>query len=268
VDALERLLNPRHVAIVGASADATKTSGLPLHYLARQGFRGAVYPINPRYRTLEGLTCYPDPASLPCAPDAAMVLLGPERAEQAVRQLAERGARSCIVIASGYREAGADGALRQDRLRHAAGAMRLLGPNTIGVVNVTDRITLSASGALEGPECPAGPIGVISQSGGIMGALLSRAADLGIGCSRLISTGNEVDLEVCDGLEYLIRDPATAVTTLYLEGLRSPAADAAYHDARYWQLMQRANKASEGGDDAGSASPKSTRASHSRPYRL
>jgi acyl-CoA synthetase (NDP forming) len=223
MEALERLLKPRHVAVVGASGDAAKTSGRPLHYLARLGFSGSVYPVNPRYRTIGGLACYPDVASLPCAPDAALVLLGAERAEEAVRQLAERGARSCIVVAGGYRELGAEGALRQERLRQAAGAMRLLGPNTIGVVNVIDRVTLSASGALEGAECPAGSIGVVSQSGGILGALLSRAAGLGIGCSRLIATGNEADLDVCDGIEYLMGDPATAVITVYLEGLRSPA---------------------------------------------
>ncbi len=100
--------------------------------------------------------------------------------------------------------------------------MRLLGPNTIGIVNLVDRIMLSATGALEIGDLPAGRISVVSQSGGILGALLSRAADRGVGFARLISTGNEADLGTVDFIELLIDDPETDVIALYLEGLRSP----------------------------------------------
>lgn len=169
------------------------------------------------------LPCYPDVASLPEVPDVAVVLLGAERAHQAVRELSALGCAAAIVLASGYTETGEDGAHRQRQLIEAAGSMRLLGPNTIGLVNLTDRIVLSPSGALEMDEFPAGGIGVVSQSGGILGSLLSRAAARGIGLSKLISTSNEVDLELADFIDHLADDPATKVIALYVETVRHPA---------------------------------------------
>ena len=117
--------------------------------------------------------------------------------------LSKRGAAAAIVLASGYTETGEEGALRQKQLLEAAGSMRILGPNTIGLVNLTDNIVLSASGALAMDHFPAGPIGLVSQSGGILGALLSRAAARGIGLSKLVSTSNEADLELSDFIEFL-----------------------------------------------------------------
>jgi len=221
-DAIARLLRPRTVAVIGASADAGKTAGRPVAYLQKHGFGGAIYPVNPRAQEIAGLACYPDVASLPEAPDVGIVLLGPERAEAAVRDLAARGTAAAIVLAGGYTETGPEGARRQQALKQAAGGMRLLGPNTIGLVNLTDRITLSASGALEVDELPAGRIAVVSQSGGILGALLSRAAARGIGFSKLVSTSNEVDLEIADFVDHLVDDPATQVIALYIETLRDP----------------------------------------------
>ena len=223
-DAVGRLLHPRSVAVVGASADAGKTAGRPVSYLLKHGFGGAIYPVNPRVDRIAGLPCYPDVAALPQAPDVGIVLVGPERAEQAVRDLAKRGAAAAIILAGGYAETGAEGLRRQQALKEAAGTMRLLGPNTIGLVNLNDRITLSASGALELNDLPAGNIAVVSQSGGILGSLLSRAAARGIGFSKLVSTSNEVDLEIADFVEYLADDSATQVIALYVETLRRPAA--------------------------------------------
>jgi acyl-CoA synthetase (NDP forming) len=222
-DAISRLLKPRSVAVIGASADPSKTAGRPVAYLTKHGFTGAIYPVNPRAAEIGGLKSYPDVQSLPEAPDVGIVLLGAERAHEAVRELAARGTSAAIVLASGYTEVGEEGARRQRQLMEAAGSMRLLGPNTIGLVNLTDNITLSATGALEMEGFEAGPIGVVSQSGGILGALLSRAAARGIGLSKLISTSNEVDLDLADFVDHLADDEATSVIALYMEGLRHPA---------------------------------------------
>jgi acyl-CoA synthetase (NDP forming) len=222
MNAIARLLRPRSVAVVGASADPSKMTGRPVGYLRKHGFTGEIYPVNPRAAEIGGLRCYADIASLPEAPDAAIVLLGADRAEAAVRDLAARGTAAAIVLASGYGETSEEGARRQQALKEAAGNMRLLGPNTIGLVNLTDRITLSASGALEIGDLPAGRISVVSQSGGILGSLLSRAADRGIGFAKLASTGNEADLDSTDLIEHLVEDEATSVIAVYLEGLRRP----------------------------------------------
>lgn len=221
-DAIARLLRPRSVAVIGASADPAKTAGRPVAYLVKHGFAGAIYPVNPRSASINGLRCYADIASLPEAPDVGIVLLGAARAHEAVRELAARGTAAAIVLAGGYTEVGEEGAARQAELKQAAGAMRLLGPNTIGLVNLTDNITLSASGALEIDDLPAGNIAVVSQSGGILGSLLSRAAARGIGFSKLVSTSNEADLELADFVEHLAADAATKVIALYMESLRNP----------------------------------------------
>jgi acyl-CoA synthetase (NDP forming) len=229
-NAIARLMRPRSVAVIGASADPEKTAGRPVAYLKKHGFAGAIYPVNPRVDRIEGLPCYPDVASLPQAPDVGIVLLGPERAEKAIRDLASRGTAAAIVLAGGYAEAGDDGMRRQQALKDAAGTMRLLGPNTIGLVNLNDQITLSASGALELDDLPAGRVAVVSQSGGILGSLLSRAAARGIGFSKLVSTSNEADLEIADFVDYLADDPDTAVIAMYLETLRNPRAFVAAAD--------------------------------------
>lgn len=220
MDNISRLMNPRSVAVIGASGDAQKTSGRPIAFLRKHGFEGRLYPVNPRYTEIDGLTCYPSIAALPEVPDAAIILLGPERANQAVAELAAMGTPAAIVLAGGYGEAGEEGIARQQALEKARGNMRILGPNTIGLINLTQGITLSASGALDQEALRAGNIAVISQSGGILGSILSRGAAAGIGFSKLVATSNEVDLDVADFVDYLVDDEATEVIALYLEGLR------------------------------------------------
>ena len=220
--ALDRLIAPRSIALVGASADADKLSGRPLHYLKQHGFDGAIYPVNPRAGSIAGVRCYPDIAALPEAPDVALVLLGAERVLDAVRQLSAIGTGAAIVLAGGFGEIGEQGRRREAEIAQAAGAMRVLGPNSIGLINVTDGVALTASNALVADELLRGSVGLVSQSGGILGALLSRAQAQGIGFSKLIATGNECDLEVSDFVAHLAQDPATNVIALYLEGLRHP----------------------------------------------
>ncbi len=215
-------MSPRSVAVVGASSDVSKTAGKPVHFLQKHGFAGRIFPVNPRADVIDGLKCYASVADLPEAPDVGIVLLGPSRAHVAVRELAQAGAKAAIVLASGYSETGPEGARRQAELLDAAGDMRILGPNTIGLVNLSEKIILSASGALAMESFPVGSIGIVSQSGGILGSLLSRAAGRGIGLSKLISTSNEADLDLADFVDYLADDPATNVLALYIEAIRNP----------------------------------------------
>jgi acyl-CoA synthetase (NDP forming) len=221
-DPIDRLFHPRSVAAIGASSDPSKLTGRPLSYLQKHGFAGDIYPVNPRYDRIGDLACYADVKSLPATPDVALVLLGADRVEVAVRELAGIGTTAAIILASGFSEAGEDGIRRQQDLIKAAGSMRLLGPNTIGVINVTEKIMLSASGAMEMTDFPVGRIALVSQSGGILGSLLSRGVNRGIGFSKLVATGNEADLEVADFVDYLVDDAATSVIALYLEGIRNP----------------------------------------------
>lgn len=222
MESIQRLICPRSVAVIGASGDLTKTSSKPIAYLKKHHFSGAIFPVNPRLDKVDGYTCFADIESLPETPDVALVLLSAERTLDAVRSLAQRGTPAAIVLASGFAETGDVGAQRQQQLLEAAGKMRILGPNTIGLVNLTDNIVLSASGALGMDHFPKGCIGVVSQSGGILGSVLSRAAARGIGLSKLISTSNEADLDISDFVNYLVHDDATQVIALYLESIRHP----------------------------------------------
>lgn len=219
---MNALLNPKSVAVIGASADPSKTSGRPVSYLLKHGFSGDIYPVNPKATEIQGLKCYQSIDDIPAAPDVALVLLGAKRSIDAVRSLSQLGCKAAIVLASGFAEAGEDGLNMQKQLLDAAGDMRILGPNTIGLINLTNKIPLSASGALEVADLPVGNIAVVSQSGGVLGALLSRAAGKGIGLSSLVSTSNEVDLEVADFIEHLVDDKDTKVIALYLESIRNP----------------------------------------------
>ncbi len=220
---LDALFRPRSVAIVGASADPLKTAGRPLAYLRKHGYAGRLYLVNPRYADIDGVTCYASVNALPEVPDVALVLLGADLALDAVKQLAQLGTPAAIVLAGGYAEIDANGARKQADLLTASGQMRLLGPNTIGMVNVADGTALSASIALELDELPKGGAAVVSQSGGMLGSLLSRGAAHGLGFSKLIATGNEADIDVCDAIEFLLDDADTRVITLYLESVRRPA---------------------------------------------
>jgi acyl-CoA synthetase (NDP forming) len=221
--AIGRLLKPGSIAVIGASADATKTAGRPIAYLQKHGYTGSIYPVNPKADEIAGLRAYPDIASLPETPDVGLVLVGVERAHLAVRDLAARGCPAAIVLASGYGETGEAGQARQKALREAAGEMRILGPNTIGMVNVTDGIPLSPSGALAMSNFTAGGISLVAQSGGIMGSLLSHAVARCIGVCKLISTGNEMDLDLSDLIDWMAEDPDTTVITLYVETIRNAA---------------------------------------------
>jgi len=217
---IQKLMEPRSIAVIGASTDPKKTAGRPIAYLQKHHFKGKIYPVNPRVESISGLKSYPDIDSLPETPDVAIIMVGTDKALSAVKELSARGTPAAIVLTSGFAEHGPEGLRKQEELLAAAGAMRILGPNTIGMVNITDDIPLSPSSALEMDEFPKGFVSVISQSGGILGSLLSRATACGLGLSKLVSTSNEADLGLADFVDYLVDDPSTKVIVLYIESIR------------------------------------------------
>jgi acyl-CoA synthetase (NDP forming) len=223
-NAIQKLMKPSSIAVIGASTDPKKTAGRPIAYLLKHHYKGKIYPVNPRVEEIAGFKCYPDISSLPEAPDVAIILVGTDKVLDAVKALAVLGTPAAIVLTSGYAEHGYEGLKKQEELIAAAGKMRILGPNTMGMVNITDDIPLSPSSALEMDEFPKGSVSVISQSGGILGSFLSRANACGLGLSKLISTSNEADLGLADFIDYLISDPSTKVIVLYIESIRHPEA--------------------------------------------
>lgn len=219
---MQALMVPRSIAVIGASTDPDKVAGKPIFYLQKSHYQGAIYPVNPRASLIAGLKSYPSISDLPEVPDVAMILLGTKDVIDAVKELSRIGTKVAIVLTSGFAEAGEEGLNKQNELMQAAGSMRILGPNTIGLVNLTDGIPLSPSGALAIDNLPIGHVSVISQSGGILGSILSRAAARGLGLAKLISTSNEVDLSLADFIEYLVDDKNTKMIMMYVESIRHP----------------------------------------------
>jgi acyl-CoA synthetase (NDP forming) len=213
---------PKSIAVIGASTDPQKTAGKPIFYLQKNEYSGKIFPVNPKVETIAGLKCYPDIASLPETPDVAIILVGTEAAIAAVAALAKINTPVAIVLTSGFAETGPAGLLKQEELLRAAGEMRLLGPNTMGMVNIIDQITLSPSGALAMDNIGKGHVSLVSQSGGVLGALLSRAAARGIGLSKLVATSNEADLNLADFIDYFVDDDTTKIILLYIESIRKP----------------------------------------------
>jgi acyl-CoA synthetase (NDP forming) len=218
------LFRPSSIAVVGASAEVNKHSGLIQHYLRRHGYAGAIYPVNPRHREVQGEPAFPTVLDIGRHIDHAFITLPTSAVLEAVIQCGEAGIPCATILASGYAESGADGRVKQRQLIETARSYgtRLLGPNSLGLINLTDRVALSVSEVLSLPSLRSGRYSVISQSGGMMGALLSHGDARGIGFSKLVSTGNEADIGVGEIGEFLVDDPHTDVILLFLETIRNP----------------------------------------------
>jgi acyl-CoA synthetase (NDP forming) len=219
------LFAPRAVALVGASSNPAKNTARPLRYLLKHGFTGQILPINPTVDEVGGVKAYASLSDAPGQIDHAFIMVAADRVAGAVQECAERGIRCATVLGDGFAEAGAEGARRQAAVARAAekGGVRLLGPNSIGVID-TDGFVCSANAALEMDELPQGRYGVISQSGSMIGALLSQGAARGIGYSNLLSVGNEIDLTVGEIGEVMLQDPRCDAILLFLESIKDRGA--------------------------------------------
>jgi acetyltransferase len=216
---LEHLFAPKSVALVGASERPGSLGATLLHNLLAGGFKGEVWPVNPKYGELAGRRCYASVADLPAAPALAVICTPPATIPAIVRQLGERGTRAAVVLSSGIsdgRTARGRG-LRQAMLDAAHPyLLRLLGPNSAGLL--TPGLGLNASVATSG-ALP-GRIAFVSQSGALMVGVLDWARTRGIGFSHFIALGDAADVDLGDVLDYLASDGATGAILLYLQDLR------------------------------------------------
>jgi len=209
---------PAGVAIVGASLDPTKLGYGLSRNLVQSGYRGAIHFVNVKGSTLMGRPVYPNLASVPDPVDLAVLLIPAGGMSQAVEACAGRGIRAAIIAAGGFRETGPKGAaLEEECLRVARlHGIRLLGPNCIGLLDTHLPIDTTF---LSPPGPTAGDVAFISHSGAICAAVIDWARGQGFGLSRLVSLGNQVDVNETDMLAPVADDPYTRVLTLYLEGV-------------------------------------------------
>ncbi len=215
-------LNPRGVAVVGVSSNASRIGGQALRLLTDFGYAGHIYPVNPKYRDVKGISCYPDLASVPQPCDLALIALSAAHVVPAIEQCGTAGIPYALVLAGGFGEVGADGAALQCKLAEAArkAGVRLVGPNCLGLMNLKDGARIGFGGTMQLKMLKPGPLAMVTQSGGFGFGVVAMACQFGLGFNYVISTGNEVDLTALDWIADLIERPDVQIVVAFLEGIK------------------------------------------------
>ncbi len=213
----ERFFNPKSVAIVGASRQKGKVGYEILTNMITAGYKGKIFPVNPKSDTVEGLKCYPDLKSIGEIPDLVIIVVPAKVVPAIMQQCAKAGAKSVIIITAGFKEVGKEGKELEEQIIQIArvAGIRIIGPNCLGLIAPANNLNASFGGDLPA----AGSIGYLSQSGALMAAILDMAKGQGIGFSKLVSIGNKADIDELDIIKALADDPDTKVIAGYLESI-------------------------------------------------
>ena len=218
--AIQRMIHPRSIAIIGASADLSKVNGRPLKHLIDKGYAGRILPVNPKYDEIAGLKCYADIASLPDDVDMAVIAVPAERVIASVEALGKRGVPAAVVFSSGFGEMGDAGRALEDELIETARRANVVlsGPNCLGFINAFENVYATFSQYADGDTGP-GPIGFVTQSGAFGTAIAALARQRGLGLGYFINTGNECDLHFAELMLAVVEDPRIRAVAGYLEGV-------------------------------------------------
>ena len=225
---LEEILHPRAIAVAGASARGGHGPSF-LGSLIALGFEGPIYPVNPKYPEIMGLKAYPSVRDIPGVVDYVISSVPASQVLSLIADCAEKGVKAIHLFTARFSETGRKDAaeLEQEILRQARKAgIRLIGPNCMGVYYPEARISFGSDMPRE-----SGSVGVISQSGSVVGDIVGLASRNGLRFSKGISYGNALDFNECDYLEYLSGDPNTKMVLMYVEGVRD--------GKRFFDLLRR-----------------------------
>ena len=215
---LEAFFRPSSVAVIGASRDPEKLGYAVLANLKEGGFKGALYPINPKADEILGLKAYPSILDVPGPVDLAVIVIPYPFVPAVLEQCGQKGVPAVVVISAGFREAGREGLEREQELIEIAHRynIRLVGPNCLGVIDTATPLNATFAAGMP----PAGPMAFMSQSGALGTAVLDLALAGRIGFSRFVSLGNKADVDEIDLLEAWEDDPDSRVILIYVEGLK------------------------------------------------
>ena len=255
---LDALLNPQSVAVIGASNSPARIGGRPINNLILTGFKGKVYPVNPKYSEVQGLPAYADVSKLPGPIDCAIVAVPAAGLIETIRACADSGVRSAVVFTSGLAEIGERGAAIQQELTAIAKAagMRIVGPNCLGVAAPGDNWYGTFANFPAMNLVRSGSLGIISQSGAYGSHLYMSAQLRGLGVRYWVTTGNEADIDVAEVIEYYAASPEVKVIVAYAEGVRDMGAMkralAAAHTARKPVIFMKVGRSSVGAAAAAS----------------
>ena len=234
-EGLQAMLEPTSVAMIGASEDPGRIGGRPLRYLKDAGFKGEVYPVNPKRDVVQGLKAYASVKDIGKPVDCAIIAVPARIVADTLRECAEAGVKAAIVFSSGFSEIGGDGEAMQQELTDISKetGLRVVGPNCLGVLSFNSRFfaTFSSTGDQGYPE--AGNLAIISQSGAYGTHLFAVASGHGLGVSHVITTGNECDVTVAECIEWAAENDDVKVIAAYAEGIKNgPALIKALSKAR------------------------------------
>lgn len=220
--AVRHFLEPRAVAVIGASRRRGTVGGEVLHNMVESGFDGELYAINPNAKKVQGVRAYPAISAVPGEVDMAVIAIPAGEVVAAARECAAKGVRGLLVLSAGFRETGKAGARRERALLEVCreAGMRLVGPNCLGVLNNVPGSQLNATFSPTSPR--PGQVGFVTQSGALGLALMEFAGEPGLGVSSFASVGNRADITANDLLEYWESDEATRVALLYIESFSDP----------------------------------------------
>ena len=218
-EGLEELFQPKSVAVIGASNRLDSVGGSLFRNLLSASFRGVAYPVNPKWKSVSGVRCYPTVEELPEAPELAVIVVPAPQVSGVAAALGRRGTRGLVVISSGFREVGGAGIPLEEELIRVTRKYRmsLVGPNCFGVLNTDPEVGLNAT--FSGDLPPRGNIAFVSQSGALCAGILRYGIAERIGFSRFLSVGNRAGVDENDLLGALGADPRTKVILLYVESL-------------------------------------------------
>ncbi|MDX9739229.1 MAG: acetate--CoA ligase family protein [Candidatus Dojkabacteria bacterium] len=211
----ENNLSPKSIAIVGVSQDNSKIGSVLLHNLLEGGFNGKIYPINPKYKEVKGKECYPDLNSVKDFVDMVCIAVPSQFVSAIVDDCIEKRVNTVLVISAGFKETGEEGKKLEDEIveKLKSASIRLIGPNSLGIINNSSNINLSFARSNPGM----GSTAFISQSGAFATAILDMASKDGTGFSKVISIGNKADIRENELVEYFEKDKDTDCIAMYLE---------------------------------------------------
>ncbi len=214
---LSSIFEPASIAVIGASNNEAKWGGRIFKNIL-SGFKGAVYPVNPKEKEVQGVTSYSSVLDIPGEVEMAVIAIPAQFAISVVEECGKKGVRGLVVISAGFSETGNAGAELEQKLVSIVRKyeMRMIGPNALGIVNEPVSLNASVIGRLPSK----GPISFITQSGTLGLALAEWTIDMGLGLCKIISTGNKANVDDVDLLEYLNNDPSTGVIAMYAEGIK------------------------------------------------
>lgn len=225
-DNIQAFLDPKSVAVIGASDNPNKVGGRPIHYMKKFGFKGDIYPINPVRSEIQGFKAYPDIKAIGSVPDAVIFAIGSDQILETIKQCAELGVKAGVVMSSGFSELGEGGRVKEKALVDAAAkyGMRLIGPNSQGPSNFSNGAVLNFSTMFMETTALDGPIAIVSQSGIASVIPYHILRQSGFGVRYVVATGNDADVCACSMTLAVAQDPDIKLILVYLESISDPAS--------------------------------------------